>query len=278
MPIITYWNTSRVQTGQTMAAVATATNLAIQHNQKILLISTSLNDNTIKNCFWHEKGSLLSGIFGSNTNLVNQNGIEGLDRVVRSNKISPDIIKDYTKVVLKNRLEILLGLTGTEEQYINLQKQYLEIIVLASKYYDFVIVDLDRELGKVLQKEILKRSDVVVPIISQNISTLDECIQYYSKVPELNIENALFTIGKYDDKSKYNAKNISRSILKSRDLINTIPYNTLFFEAAQEGNMVDLILNFKRLKGKDENTQFLSEVTRLIDSIKAKIAQNQNRK
>ena len=85
MPIITYWNTSREQTGQTMSAIVTATNMAIQHNMKILLISTSLNDDTMKNCFWREKNNFLSGIFGPNINVVNQSGIEGLDRVVRSN-------------------------------------------------------------------------------------------------------------------------------------------------------------------------------------------------
>lgn len=278
MPIITFWNTSREQTGQTMAAVATATAMAIQHNQKILLISTSLNDDTIKNCFWHEKNGLLSGIFKSNTNVINQNGIEGLDRIVRSNKITPNLIKDYTKVVLKNRLEILMGLTGTEEKYVNLSKQYLEIIVLASQYYDFVIVDLSRDMGKVLQKEVLKRTDVIVPVISQRISTIDDTIKYFSDVPELNIDAALFTIGRYDGTSKYNTKNISRNILKTKTVINTIPYNTLFFEASQEGNVVDLILNLKSLKGKDENSQFMSEITRIIESIKVKLSENQNRR
>lgn len=278
MPIITFWNTSREQTGQTMAAIATATAMSIQHNQKILLISTSLNDNTIKNCFWHEKRGLLSGIFKSNTNIINQNGIEGLDRIVRSNKISPNIIKDYTRVVLKNRLEVLMGLTGTEEQYANITKQYLEIIVLANQYYDFVIVDLSRDMGNVLQKEILKRTDVIVPIISQRISTIDETINYFSTVPELNIDTALFTIGKYDEKSKYNAKNISRNILNKRDIINVIPYNTLFFDSSQDGELVDLFLNLRSLKGKDENTQFMSEIIRLIENIKIKLAENQNRR
>ena len=278
MPIVTFWNTSREQTGQTMAAVATATAMSIQHNQKILLISTSLNDDTIKNCFWHEKTGLLSGIFKSNTNVINQNGIEGLDRIVRSNKISPNIIKDYTKVILKNRLEVLMGLTGTEEQYANITKQYLEIIVLANQYYDFVIVDLSRDMGNVIQKEILKRTDVIVPIISQRISTIDETINYFSTVPELNIDTALFTIGKYDEKSKYNAKNISRNILNKRDIINVIPYNTLFFDSSQDGDLVDLFLNLRGLKGKDENTQFMSEIIRLIENIKIKLAENQNRR
>ena len=208
MAIVTFYNLSREQTGQTMAAVATATNMAIEHNLKILLISTSLNDNTIKDCFWQEKSkNSLAGMLGIKTNLVNQSGIEGLDRIARSNKISPDVIKNYTRVVLKNRLEILLGLTGTEEQYQNLCKQYFEIITLASKYYNLVIVDLDKRMNIDLRLKILKASDVLVPVISQRLETMKENIDFFSKRIDIPLNKAIFTIGKYDEKSKYNLKN-----------------------------------------------------------------------
>lgn len=278
MPIMTFYNVAREQTGQTISAVATATSMAIQHNQKIILISTSLNDNTMKNCFWHEKQKRLSGIFGPNISFVAQSGIEGLDRIVRSNKISPETIKDYTKVVLKDRLEILLGLNGTEEQFKALNKQYLEIIMLANKYYDVVIVDLDKRLEKVVQKEILRNSDIVVPVISQNMQTMDENTKYLSAHPEIDKQKVLYAIGKYNGSTKYNAKNITRSVLKQKNIINTIPYNVLLFESAQEGNIVDLLLNYARLKGKDENTEFLSEVTRLINDAKERISQMQMRR
>ena len=48
MSIVTFWNDSREQTGQTLTAVAVATKMAIERNIKILLISTSINDSTIK--------------------------------------------------------------------------------------------------------------------------------------------------------------------------------------------------------------------------------------
>ena len=178
-------------------------------------------------------------------------------------------------MVLTNRLEVLLGLTGTEEQYHNLCKQYQEIIVLAGKYYDMVFVDLDRRMSRVLQKEILKRSDVIVPIVTQKPNIIKENKEYFSKAPDVNIQKAIFTLGKYDDKSKYNAKNLSRNMLKTKDIINTIPNNTLLFDAAQEGDIVDLLLNISRLKGKDENTAFLAEITRLGNDIKLKLSQMQ---
>lgn len=276
VPIITFWNTAREQTGQTTSAIATATNMAIQQNLKILLIDTSLNDNTMKNCFWYEKPNILSGIFGANVNLVNQNGIEGLDRIVRSNKITPDLVKDYTKVVLKGRLEVLLGLTGTEEQYKELCKQYLEIILAANQYYNLVIVDLAKEMDKVLQKEILKKSDIIIPIISQKKETIQENIKYFTKVPDVGINKAIFTIGKYNEKSRYNIKNISRNMAKAQNSVNItniISQNTLLFDAAQDGNIVDLFLDFSRLKGKDENTELVSQLTMLGNDIKSKLNQ-----
>ena len=278
MPIITYWNPTRDQTGQTMSAIATATKLAIDQNVKVLLISPSLNDNTMKDSFWNEKKGILSGIFGAKANLINQSGIEGLDRIVRSNKISPEIIKDYTRVKLKNRLEILLGVTGTEEQYNAISKQYLEIIVLASQYYDFVFVDLDKRLSHVLQKEILKRSDLIIPIISQKESVFQEYEKYFAQIPEINRNKIIYTIGRYNDKTKYNSKNISRNILRTKDEINTIPFNNLLFESSQEGNVVDLLINLSGLKGKDENTEFMEQISRLIKDMRYRISINQSQK
>ena len=276
MPIISFWNATREQTGQTLSAIATVTNMAIQQNIKILLISTSLNDNTMKDCFSVEKQGMLSSIFGSNINVVNQNGIEGLDRIVRSNKISPNIVKDYTKVILKERLEVLFGYTGTEGQYDDLCKQYLEIIMAANQYYNLVFVDVAREMDKALQKEILKRSDIIVPIISQKKETIKQSINYFVKAPDVDIKKAIFTIGKYDGKSKYNIKNITRNIAKEKNTINisnTISYNTLLADASQEGGIVDLLLDFSRLKGKDENTELIRELTELGNEIKMKINQ-----
>ena len=54
MSIITVWNDNREQSGRTLTAAAVATRMAIERNSKILLISTSVGDSTIKNCFFGE--------------------------------------------------------------------------------------------------------------------------------------------------------------------------------------------------------------------------------
>lgn len=55
-------------------------------------------------------------------------GIVGLDRMLRSNKLSPDIITDYAKIVLTNRLEILPGIENDKEQYKQVKEKYAQIL------------------------------------------------------------------------------------------------------------------------------------------------------
>ena len=139
MAIITFWGNNREHVGKTLSVVAVATQMAIEHNKKILILSTSFNDDTLKNCFFEDdkKTKKNLGIFGANSNnIALQNGIEGLDRIVRSNRVTPDIITDYTKIVFKNRLEVLLGYNGEDRQvYTQISENYQKVIELADKYY-----------------------------------------------------------------------------------------------------------------------------------------------
>lgn len=258
--------------GTTSSSIALATQTAIEHNIKVLLISTSLNDSLIKDSFWKEKKKKTFGIFEvSDKNNIDRNGVEGLDRVIRSNKISPETITDYTKIVLTNRLEILLGIEGTQGQYDLIKERYTQIITLASKYYDMVIVDLDRKVGEQTEIDILKASDIIVTMIPQRVKQIEKMQEKIKKRDILKEENTVITIGRYIEDTKYNAKNITRNLLKKKDIINTVPYNNLFFEASQEGKVIDLFLNLMRLKDKDTNYTFIEEVKRLYETVKTKL-------
>lgn len=259
--------------GNTSSSVALATYVAIEHNIKVLLISTSFNDSLIKDCFWQEKKKKTFGLFGmNNNNKIEQNGVEGLDRVIRSNKISPEIITNYTKIVLANRLECLLGIEEDEEQFDAIKEKYPQIISLASKYYDMVIVDLDRKVGEQIQTDILKISDIVITMTSQRANQIKKIQDILEESKILTEKNSVMALGRYMEDTKYNAKNITRNLLKKRDLINTVPYNNLFFEASQEGMVIDLFLNLMRLKDRDNEYSFIKEIKRLYETVKDKLS------
>ena len=272
MSIVTFWNGTTEQVGTTSSSIAYATYLSIQHNIKVLLITTSFNDSLINDSFWPEQKNKTFNLFGGNHKQeVETNGIIGLDRMIRSNKISPDIITDYAKIVLANRLEIIVGVKNDRDQYNAVKDKYAQIITQAGKYYDMVVVDLDRSVGKQAEIDILNTSDIVVPLVPQRAKKIEEIKELIDKGEILKEKNTVMAIGKYMSESKYNAKNITRSLLKRKDIINTIPYNNLFFEASQEGTVIDLFLNIMRVKEKDINYTFVDELKKLNDAIKIKI-------
>lgn len=209
---------------------------------------------------------------------MNDNGIEGLDRISRSNRISPDIITDYTRVALKGRLEVLQAYNGSEEQYKEIQKQYSQIINLSKQIYDTVIVDVDRCLENKTKLEILNQTDVVVAMTTQNLDNIESLQRTIAEGIMLKKNNTLITLGKYDNKSKFNLKNISRNIIRTKEMINTVPYNTVLFDDIQQGKIIDLFIRLLELSEKDENTFLIDEIKRLNENIEKKASLVQMKK
>lgn len=277
MSIITFWNNDKEQTGKTLTSVAVATRMAIERNFKVLLISTSYREATIKNCFWTDtiqKNLNLLGNKNSN-NFAVENGIEGLSKLVNSNKIQPTIITDYTKVIFKGRLEVLNGYVGStdnteeesKEDYRKTSECYPELAKLANQYYDIVIIDIDNGLEPNIKQQLIDIANVNILVISQRLESLNNYKQLKQEDEIVSSRKCITTVGRYMDNNKYNKKNIMRYLEVKKD-IYFLPYNTLFFEAAEEANVSELFLKLRDIKDKtDENYIFMDEVLKLTNGI-----------
>ena len=267
MSIITFWNNGKEQSGKTLSLTAISTYMAIQHNYKILVIATGYKDNTLKNCFLQEKKVKRNlGMFGPNTNTSFDDGISGIVKIMKSNKLSAENITNYTKVIFKDRLEILPSFKGERNDYEALKKAYPEIINLANSYYDLVFVDLDNEIEQEISDIILSNSNLVVANISQRLSSINSFIEIRESEPILNSKKTLILLGRYDKYSKYSIKNVTR-YMKEKNKVLTIPYNTLFFEASEEAKVPELFFNIKSLENDDRNGIFISEIKRASENI-----------
>ena len=268
MSIVTFYNSSIEQTGKTMSIAAISTYMAIEHNYRILVISTTNRADPLKECFWEQKKKKRNlGIFGPNASLEVENGVEGLARMIRSNKISPDIITNYTKVVFKDRFEILLGCEVPPSDGTIVEKFYPNIIKAANQYYDLVFVDLDENVDEETRKTIIHDSDIIVINMSQRLRSINKFLELKNQNQILASQKSLILIGRYDKYSKYNSKNISR-YLGEKNQVLTIPYNTLFFEATEEAGVPDLFLKFRRnLDPEDRNAFFIEEIKRASENI-----------
>ena len=284
MSIITFWNDTREQTGRTLTSVAVATRMAIERNSKILLISTSVSDSTMKKCFWNAENKNIS-FFGKNNNLGVETGIEGLFKLITSNKLTPDIITDYTKVVFKDRLEVITGasgipnnsLQGNQEDFLRYEECYTDLIRKANQHYDLVIVDLDKMLTLKTKEDILKISDVNVFVLSQKMESINRYIELRNNNQDLIKNRCIPVIGKYISKYKYNSKNIAR-YLQQRAEMDTMPFNLLYMEAAEEAMVPDLLLKLKNVKDKtDENYIFMQSTLNLTNNIIKRLQELQMR-
>ena len=103
MSIVTFWNADREQSGVSISTVAVATKMAIERNLKVLIVSAAYNDSTIKNCFWKENAVRKQIMADRSSSIAIENGVEGLSRLIASNKIEPENITDYKRHIRSSR-------------------------------------------------------------------------------------------------------------------------------------------------------------------------------
>lgn len=243
MSIVTFWNDGEKETGQTMSMAAIATRMAMKHNYKILLINTKHNDTTLEDGFWG------ANVPKAKTDIVT--GISGITKAILSNKTSPEIITNYTKAMLKGgRLELLTDKEVEEEEYKKQKSVMKNIIKMANKYYDLVFVDLEGKLEDSFITEILKESNLIIPTITQRIQDINKYVFRKKKNELFRKNNTMLLIGKYDKHLMCNKKNTERYIKEQTNEkdVYVIPYSTMYFESCNQGEIIDYIYKFIKIK------------------------------
>ncbi len=275
MAIITFISNEQKETGQTLSLVAVATQMAIEHSYRILIVSTNFKDQTLENCYW-ELDRLNKPIMkDQKANVGVDSGIEGLIRVLASNKTSNEIVKNYSKTVLRDRLDILLS-PATEEykDYIQICREYPEILRVANRNYDLVFVDLSSRMQDKEREDIINVSDLVVVNITQRLKTINDFMELKENNQFYKGKNVILLMGRYDAHSKYNVKNVTRYLKEKKDIL-AIPYNTLYFESCSEGKAIDFFLSFKTVEEGDRNRQLVNEANRADEAIIYKLQELQ---
>ncbi len=279
MAIIAFWSNEERETGQTMSMVALSTYMAIEHNYRILNISTSYKYKTLENCYWDLKkeNNLVKGLISnSNTTQVGiESGIEGLTQVIKANQTSSNYISNYAKLVFNDRLDVLCA-PKTEDisNYEEIAQFYPSIVQLANKNYDLVFIDISNKMPQEQVRQILEYANVIIVNITQNLQIIDNFNNLKENNQFFKKNNILINVGRYDSSSKYNSKNITR-YLKEKKEVQVIPYNTLFLEACSEGKVADLFLRIRKINVEDDNFIFINEISRFAKNLIYKLQELQ---
>ena len=268
MAIIAFWSDEEKETGQTMSMVALSTYMSIEHNYRILNVSTNFKDTTLEDSYLDltKMENLVKNL--SDTNQVGlESGVEGLIKIINSNKTSTNIVSNYTRIVFKDRLDVLCSCKTREyEEYRQIASLYPNIIQVSDRNYDLVFVDVSKRMPEEQMKQILELADVIIVNMTQRLKTIDD----FNKLREENTffkkNNIILNIGRYDKFSKYNIKNVTRYLKEKKD-VHAVPYNTLFFEACSEAKVAEFFLRLRRLEPDDRNAVFIEEISRLTKDL-----------
>ena len=261
MAIISFWNDDKKASGQTLSLTAIATQMCIEHNMKVLMVDANFNDDTLARCFWNvnPNKSLIHVLNRGKIDIGS--GAEGAVSAVASNKASPEVISSFTKIVFKNRLDVLPGLKTKEfNEYNNSLNYYVDLLEAANKYYDMVFVDLPKTLDNDTVEKIVEKSAL---------------IKFKNESPLYKKRNIIPILSISDSNSRYNVKNTTRYIGEKKT-ISTVPYNTLFMESACEAQVPNMFLQLRLSKAaQDRNIQFLNDISNCGKSIIYKLQELQ---
>ena len=268
MSVVTFWNALEKENAQTSSAIAIATYMAMEHNIRILLIDTTFNDNTTEKAFWKKKkeNKMFEELTAGKIDI--SSGAEGLLSAVASNHASPEVVINYTRIVFKNRLDILLGLkTPIYSDYVKMIPLYEDLILTADKYYDIVLVDLPK--GKKIQgvDSILKISDIILYTMPPNLYNIDKYKELKEKEPLIPSKKTMPLLTKSDESSNYNVSNTTRYIKEKKQIL-TVPYNVRFMEATNEGRTTKFVTSSKLSKtAMMQNENFFNELDNINKTI-----------
>ena len=261
MAIIAFWSAEKKECGQTLSMAAVATYMCVEHNYRTLLVNATYQNPTLEGCFWNLKKTNNVAKQLNRGKIDIASGAEGLVSAIASNKATPEVVSSYTKVVFKNRLDVLPGLKTTiKEDFEKSLMLYKDLLNTANKYYDFVFVDVNKGMDSDTTKAILDCASVIVYVMPPNLQLIDQYILHASTMPILQKNNMIPILARSDSYSKYNAKNVGKYIGEKKG-VGTIPYNSLYMESACEAQVAKFFLQTKLSNvALDKNNRFLQDI------------------
>lgn len=262
MARIVFWSLDHAMTGNTSTAIAVSTLMSIAHKTTNLLMQGNFNSKKIESSYTPYSALLESGAF-DNSSI----GVSALIRLVTSNKLTSDAIQNYAKPVLKDRLDVLYGMSAKDKDgYLDLVNNLPYITRKAAEVYDAVFIDLPKSLDQKYIKDTLSDADLVVCTVNQDIIKLDEMLKKLDEVEELKEKPKLFVISDYEAKSKFNVTNLKIKY-RYKDPIYVIPHNYLFSDACNSGNVIDFFYRNLNADPKDYNGYFIAQTNEIVERI-----------
>lgn len=262
MPKIVFWSPIATSMGQTHASIAISTLMAIEEDFSNILLHGHWQAKKIESSYTEYNSLKAQNVFNSSSI-----GITALARLVESNKLTPESIRNYAKPVLKQRLDVMYGTNvSSREQFDQLTNSLNTVIKKSAETYDLVWVDLPKSDEKSYITSALESADYIICTINQEEVSLVETIDKYLNNDIIKNKPKMLLMCNYEPKSKYNIQNIRRKYGIKENIL-CVPHNYIFTDACNDGTVIDFFYKNIGADKTDYNGYFIHEIRNIIKLI-----------
>jgi len=243
--LIGFWSPFHGQTCNTSNAVAIATRIAVTRTFKSLLMHNTINKSNMENAFFSDTSTDndISSIF-------DESGIDATMKLAKTGHLNPVNFKNYTNILIQERLEILLGTARKDGAVKELMLEQIEYIInCARDAYDFVFLDINAGHGE-LSLKTLELVDMLIISLNQNMEVLSSYFLRKEWDPVLENKPHILVMSNYDDKSTFNIERIRKEFNYYGEMY-PIPRNVRFMDFYNEHKILDYFTSTSTLNKKE---------------------------
>lgn len=213
MSLIAVWSPLKSGSGSTMLASSLPIVLALEYQVKVLLAHGGHAGERVEQAFTYKQEAL------DYMTAFQDTGMDALERLRASGRLSPENVRNYTLPLLSDRLDLLCGpkpmsadaihATGNAED--RKQAELMTRVMESSKRsYDITVADAGNGVPGAADRAILQAADLIVVGLNQNLHILESVIEQERLPPEVSDKTCLYILGKYDRDSHCTLQNIKR--------------------------------------------------------------------
>lgn len=227
--IIAFWSTHHGQTCTTSNMLCCSLYMAMKYNLHSLLVNSQVKLSNFDYAFFNEKEVL--------NPILNDVGIDSVERLARSKQLCAENIADYTKEIVFKRLEILLSSRKQDSSILKNLDEFIQYILLCAKQaYDIVFCDINSGVYNDISTKAIQHADLVVVNLNQNISVLKNFFEGIQYKEFLSNKDFIVLLGDYKPSSRYTPSYIKRLFKFTGDIF-VVPHNVDVMDYSNESRL-----------------------------------------
>ncbi len=261
---ISFWSPVHGQTATTTNLSVIATFMSLTYTYKNLLMRNHFTKSTLEQHF-------LDMDYLNAVNLTDT-GVDSLYRQMINQSVDSKMVSNYTTMLLRKRLDLLIGTYATNKDIYNKNflQTYEELLELTGVNYDFTLIDVNAGIENKLSEKMLFNSNLIIINLNQNKHVLDNLFNSntYNQIINDNEIKIMYVIGMYDKYSKkYNIKNICRAYNIPKNKIGVIPYSRKLADYCNDGKVIEFVLNILNSEKNDNSIELVKNINDCITKI-----------